>query len=316
MFDTSKVVFYDYTSYSKKEQNIAFPAVNNPDVSKIDTNFLPGIFSDIKIDFDPLPDPSYDYNGDISFFLQSDMTIVKSGNGNYVASMPLSGNFVGYRNWTPSTLPSEQDRNEELEVYVDNISYFTHMFEPVFNSRTNRSPDFYKPSTTIEISSRYGGTKTYIVQITDSYIHKDSVIFNLNNEIVKMYDESGALVNSYNSLSKIVDEGQFTQVRMDIDSAGCGYLGYTYWLWTGMEGLDALSADLNGGAGGCGQPQGCANQQGCHYKWNWACCTTYGSCPDSCNCLCNQALRACGANSCFGWMLWLLALLGLGSGGE
>ena len=39
-FDTSKVVFYDSSSYSKKGENIDVPIVNNPEVSKIDTNFL------------------------------------------------------------------------------------------------------------------------------------------------------------------------------------------------------------------------------------------------------------------------------------
>lgn len=308
-FDTSKVVFYDSSSYSKKGENIAVPIVNNPEISKIDTNFLPGTFINIRIDFDPLPDPSYDYNGDISFFLQSDMTIVKSGNGNYVASMPLSGNFVGYRNWTPSIL--EQDLNQELEVYVDNISYFTHMFEKVYSNRTDTPQNSFKPSTTLEFMTKDRKTYTCIVQITDSYIYKDNVIFNLNNEIVQMYDlpkgsvdPSPTLVSSYKSITKILNEGHFTQVRMDIDCEGCGYLGSAY--------SNAENTYLyNTPPTICGANEGCSYEQGCHWKW-WGCCTTYGACPDSCNCSCNDLLRSCGASSisCDIWISWIILALG------
>ena len=305
-FDTSTVVFYDYTSYSKKGENIAFPIANNPEISKIDTNFLSGFFVDIRIDFDPLYDPSYDYNADISFFLQSDMKIVNN-NGKYVASLPMSDNFIGYRCWSPINA----SRNQVLEVYVDNISYFTYMFESVFSNRTDTPQDSFKPSTTLEFVSRNGTSATCIVQITDSYIFKDSVIFNLDNEIVKMYDDNGVLVSSYKSISKVLKEGSFTQVRMDIDSAGCGYLGYAIWANWGYKIFNEFEAycEGNGNTGfgvldaNCLPFNGCANQQGCFYKWNWACCTTHGSCPDECNCLCNQSLRACGASNCLGWLL-------------
>lgn len=305
-FDTSTVVFYDYTSYSKKGENIAFPIGNNPEISKIDTNFLSGFFVDIRIDFDPLYDTSYDYNADISFFLQSDMKILNN-NGKYVASLPTSDNFIGYRCWSPFNA----SRNQELEVYVDNISYFTDMFKSVFSNRTDTPQDFFKPSTTLEFVSRNRTSATCIVQITDSYISKDSVIFNLDNEIVKMYDDNNVLVSSYKSISKVLKEGSFTQVRMDIDAAGCGYLGYAIWANWGYKIFNEFEAYCqgNGNTGfgvldaNCLPFNGCANQQGCFYKWNWACCTTHGSCPDACNCLCNQSLRACGASDCFGWLL-------------
>ena len=98
---------------------------------------------------------------------------------------------------------------------------------------------------------------------------------------------------------------------MDIDSAGCGYLGYAIWANWGYKIFNEFEAycEGNGNTGfgvldaNCLPFNGCANQQGCFYKWNWACCTTHGSCPDECNCLCNQSLRACGASDCFGWLL-------------
>ena len=90
-FDTSKVVFYDKDSNTTKKvasaaaaaaaiPNVSssdvynavisshVPIVNNPEISKIDINFLSGSFVNIRIDFDPLYDPLYKYNADVSFF--------------------------------------------------------------------------------------------------------------------------------------------------------------------------------------------------------------------------------------------------------
>ena len=298
-FDTSKVVFYDKTSVSTKKTAAAAaaaaaagasssdvynvitssknPIVNDPEVTKIDTNFLSGTFVDIRIDFDPLYDPLYKYNADMSFFLQSDMKIVNN-NGKYIASVPMSDRFVLYRNWCPN----DSVRNQELEVYIDDISYFTRMFRGVLSNRTDTPQDFFKPSTTLEFVTRDRKTYTCIVQITDCYVYKDNILFELDNKIVQMYDDSGVLVSSYKSISKILTEGSFTQVRMDIDTNGCG----------SFLSLAAVAQTPGGMPSNC-QPPYCAVYQSCFYNWSSACCTTRPStCSDGCNSFCSGCAAA------------------------
>lgn len=304
-FDTSTVVFYDDNSNTSKKEAIAavaaaaipnasssdiynavisspVPIVNNPEISKIDINFLSGTFRDIRIDFDPLYDPLYKYNGDMSYFLQSDMKIVNN-NGKFVASVPMSDRFVLYRNWCPN----DSVRNQELEVYINDISYLTRMFKPVFSNRTDTPQDYFKPSTTLEFVTRGGKTYTCIVQIIDCYVYKDNILFELDNEIVKMYDDSGDLVSSYKSISKILHEGSFTQVRMDIDSGACGN-------------FDGYYADesSNNATPQCNPPN-CSANQNCYFNGWGACCTTSpASCSDVCNCACLTAGQAQGMAYC------------------
>ena len=303
-FDTSTVVFYDDSSNtSKKEASAAaaaaipnasssdvynavisshVPIVNNPEISKIDTNFLSGTFRDIRIDFDPLYDPLYKYNGDMSYFLQSDMKIVNN-NGKFVASVPMSDRFVLYRNWCPN----DSVRNQELEVYINDISYLTRMFKPVFSNRTDTPQDYFKPSTTLEFVTRDRKTSTCIIQITDSYVYKDNILFDLDNEIVKMYDDSGDLVSSYKSISKILHEGSFTQVRMDIDSGACGNFNGFY-----AQNLHTTPTPQ------CNPPN-CSANQNCYFDGWSACCTTSpSSCSDDCNCACLFAGQAAGMVYC------------------
>ena len=100
------------------------------------------------------------------------------------------------------------------------------MFRRVLFNRTDIPKDLFKPSTTLEYLTRDGKTSTNISQITDCYVYKDNLIFELNNEIVKMYDlpinstnPLPSLVSSYETISKIMNEGKYTQVRMDIDES-------------------------------------------------------------------------------------------------
>jgi hypothetical protein len=310
-FDTSKVVFYDKNSNTTKKiasaavaaaaiPNVSssdvynavisshVPIVNNPEISKIDINFLSGTFIDIRIDFDPLYDPLYKYNGDMSYFLQSDMKLVNN-NGKYIASVPMSDRFVLYRSWCPN----DQKRNQELEVYIDDISYFTRMFKSAFSNRTDTSQDSFKPSTTLEFRSRNGKTYTCIVQITDCYVYKDNILFELDNEIVKMYDDNSELVSSYKSISKILKEGSYTQVRMDIDSGACGNFSPSY---TNAGGSSYIQASCS--------PPNCSATQNCYYDgWSCCCTTSPSSCHDDCNCFCFGAGQAggmqyCGQGSC------------------
>ena len=308
-FDTSTVKFYDKNSISTKKTAAAAaaavgagasasdvydvitsskdPIVNDSEVTKIDTNFLTGLFRDIRIDFDPLYDSSYKYNADYSYFLQSDMTIVNN-NGKCQASVDQSHRFIMYRSWCPN----DPGRNQELEVYVDDISYFTRMFGHILSNRIDTPQDLFKPSTTLEFRKRDGSTSTIIVQITDCYVHQGKIIFELDNEIVKIKDDSGDYVQSYKSISKILREGTHTysQVRMDIDSGGCGSFGSPYQ----MEQTD----------GNCA-PNYCNPNQGCYYNWGSACCTTSpSSCHDDCNCFCsNNSLAKCGT-SCPVYVQW------------
>ena len=292
-FDTSKVVFYNQSSYTKKVEGIRsgvpIPIQNNPEVSHIDTNFLPGKFRNIRMDFDPIYKSSHRYNADFSFFLESKMTIVKDCNEQYTVSIPTRDRYVGYRRWSPK----EAFRNQELEVYVDNISYFPHLFKPVFDDRDNRPKDFFTPSTTIELKTKNGHSITFIVKISDTYLYKDNLIFNLDSKLVKMYDKSDTLVTSYKSVNKILEEGKFTQVRTVLDIDGCGSLASGY-----CDSAEAQSRIYNGSV--CGAAN-CTKGMGCHLVG--LCCTTYGPiCSDECNCLCNKYVVACGYTSpCSGW---------------
>ena len=305
-FDTSTVKFYDKNSISTKKTAAAAAAgaaagasasdvydvitsskvhiENDPEVTKIDTNFLTGLFRDIRIDFDPLYDSSYKYNADMSFFLQSDMTIVNN-NGKCQASVDQSHRLIMYRSWCPN----DPGRNGELEVYVDDISYFARMFGHILSNRTDTPQDFFKPSTTLEFRKRDGSTSTIIVQITDCYVHKDKIIFELDNEIVKIKDDSGEYVQSYKSISKILREGTHTysQVRMDIDSGGCGSFQ-----------SPTMMNNLWNNATPC-LPSNCDNKQSCWYSWSCVGCTTSpSSCHDSCNCFCMTMLARCQAGDC------------------
>jgi len=296
-FDTSKVVFYNKYSYTKKvevegqNRRVSIPIENNPEVSRIDTNFLSGEFKYIRIDFDPIYKRSHRYNADFAFFLESNMTIVKDCNEQYTASIPIRDRYVNYRCWSPS----EARRNQELAVYVDNISFFPYMFQKVFDDRVDRPKDFFTPSTTIELTRIDGSSITYIVQISDTYLYKDNVIFNLDSKIVKMYDKSGTLVTSYKSVHKILEEGKFTQVRMDIDSGGCASFAQGYCASSQTQ-ADIYASNV------CGATQNCTKGMGCHWEYG-TCCNTYGHCPDQCNCLCAKALIKCGlSETCIGWV--------------
>jgi hypothetical protein len=297
-FDTSTVKFYDKNSISTKKTAAAAaaavgagasasdvydvitsskdPIVNDSEVTKIDTNFLTGLFRDIRIDFDPLYDSSYKYSADYSYFLQSDMTIVNN-NGKCQASVDKSHRFIMYRSWSPK----DEGRNEELEVYVDDISYFTRMFGHILSNRIDTPQDLFKPSTTLEFRKRDGSTSTIIVQITDCYVHQGKIIFELDNEIVKIKDDSGEYVQSYKSISKILREGTHTysQVRMDIDSGGCGSFPSPATVDPALSGMCVP----------------CKPYQGCFYSWDCCGCnTSTPDCPDSCNCFCsNTSLTRC-----------------------
>jgi len=301
-FDTSKVVFYDKSSVTIKKiasaavaaaiPNVSssdvynavisspVPIVNNPEISKIDINFLSGSFRNIRIDFDPLFDPLYKYNGDMSYFLQSDMKIVNN-NGKFVASVPMTDRLIMYRSWCPN----DPARNQELEVYVDDILYLTRMGSKFFADRTNVPPDSFKPSTTLEFRFKDNTTSTCIIQITDCYVYKDNILFDLDNGIVKMYDDSGDLVSSYKSISKILTEGSYTQVRMDIDSGACGSFSLSQ-----TNGLIEARPTL--GWNEC-LPTNCSATQNCYYNGFSCCCTTSPStCSDNCNCMCSGAISA------------------------
>jgi hypothetical protein len=205
-FDTSKVHF---TGKDGKQTE------NNPARTKIDTVFMEGTFNDIRIDFDPLYDPKYKYNADFSYFLQGDLTIHKTKNNKFLASLPMETKFIGYRNWNPNK--TSEYRNNILEVWCDDINYMTKMMP-----RDRDSTIAFTPSTTIEYSNG-GVTSTNIVQINDSHISKHTddshrVFFELDNKIVKFFNNK----NGYKSVSKTLKEGIYYDVRMDIDSGVCG----------------------------------------------------------------------------------------------
>ena len=52
-------------------------------------------------------------------------------------------------------------------------------------------------------------------EMSDSYVHKDKLIFELNNENVHLYDDNEELVSSNKTISKQLNEGSFTNVKMD-----------------------------------------------------------------------------------------------------
>jgi hypothetical protein len=134
-FHTSKVQFTGKNGEPIKNKN-------DPAKTKIDTVFLEGTFNDIRIDFDPLYDPKYNYNDDISFFLQGDLEITKNKNGKFIGSLSVDNRFIGYRNWEPVG-----DRNKTIEVFSDDLIYFVGMFKKALTDPTKTT---FTPSTTIE----------------------------------------------------------------------------------------------------------------------------------------------------------------------
>ena len=286
-FDTTTVKIYDKNSFSIKKMAAAAAAavaggesasdvydlitssnnhiVNDPEVTKIDTNFLSGIFNNIKIDFNPIYDQSYKHNRDISYFIQSDININKH-NEKYIVSVSQNDRFVGYRCWNNRS----SDRNKELEVYVDTISYLTRMFKKVFSNRTDTPANFFKPSITLEIRSRDGKTSTFVSQITDCYTYKDNILFELDNENVKIHDDNVDLVSSYNSISKILQTGKFSHAIINAASCDCG----SFSSFTPPAVYDGCS--------------GCSPNMGCFYKWSTSCCTNHvAGCPNFCDIYCN-----------------------------
>ena len=100
-------------------------------------------------------------------------------------------------------------------------------------------------------------------------------------------DPQPTLVDSYKSISKILREGTHTysQVRMDIDSGGCGYFpsANSTQIPT-TSGIYPMSLTC--------QPPYCAVDQPCYFNGWSACCTTSpASCHDSCNCYCYAAME-------------------------
>jgi hypothetical protein len=213
-FDTSKVVFYDKTSYIPTVGTpfVRVPIVNDPEVTKIDTHFLPGTFSDINIDFDPLYDPIFDPIFDPAppmVFYADDMNIVKN-NGKWIASVSMMHRYVSYRSWSHT----DNSKNQTLSVYVDKITGFTKRFKSVLFNRTDTPQDSFKPAVKLEFRTRDGKTSTSTVQINDCYVHKDKLLFELNNENIKLYDDNEGLVSSHKTISKQLNEGSFTHVKM------------------------------------------------------------------------------------------------------
>ena len=267
-FDTSKVQFTGKNGE---------PTENDPARTKIDTVFMEGTFNDIRIDFDPLYDPKYKYNGDFSYFLQGDLMISKTKNNKFLGSLPMETNFIGYRNWNPTN----KDRNNILEVYCDDIKYITNLMP-------RDSTISFTPSTAIEYSSNDGVTSTNIVQIKDAYIskHNDNgnhkVFFELDNEIVKFFNNK----KGYKSVSNTLKEGIYYETRMDIDGGGCGTLPSTQPCSNDHYSL----------------PPSCLGA-GCHYRFlcsgsGCACCFNYaGGCQDACCNTVSNGLIACDYNT-------------------
>jgi hypothetical protein len=219
-FDTSTVVFYDKTSYIPTVGTpfVRVPIVNDPEVTKIDTNFIPGPFIDINIDFDPIGDPAYVHLfPSPSFFQVDDMNIVKH-NGKWIASVPVMYRYVTYRSWSST----DNSKNQTLTVYVDKITGFTKRFESVLFNRNDNPQDNFKPAVKLEFRTRDGKTSTSTVQMADCYVHKDKLLFELNNENVKMYNDSEELVSSYKTISKQLNEGSFTNVKICLLAAAAG----------------------------------------------------------------------------------------------
>lgn len=241
---------------------------------------MEGAFNDIRIDFDPLYDPKYKYNGDFSYFLQGDLMISKTKNNKFLGSLPMETNFIGYRSWNPTN----KDRNDVLEVFCDDVTSLTHLMP------TRDSTISFTPSTTIEYVSNDGVTSTNIVQIKDAYIskHNDNgnhkVFFELDNENVNFFNNK----KGYKSVSNTLKEGIYYETRMDIDSGGCGTMpGPGNWTDASQE------TDF---------PPACYNQ-GCHWQSyaasnGWACCKNYADgCADGC-CTACSSLATCNYGSC------------------
>jgi hypothetical protein len=179
-------------------------------VSKVDTNFLPGTFSDINIDFDPYYDTGYnDPLMPPSFFQVDDMNIVKN-NGKWIASVSMMHRHVTYRSWSHT----DASKNQTLPVYVHKITGFTNLLKSVLFNRTDTPQDNFKPAVKLEFRTRDGKTSTSTVQISDCYVHKDKLLFELKNENVKLYDDNEELVSSHKTISKQLNEGSFTYVKM------------------------------------------------------------------------------------------------------
>jgi hypothetical protein len=270
-FDTSKVQFIG---------KIGETIENDPARTKIDTVFMEGAFNDIRIDFDPLYDPKYKYNGDFSYFLQGDLMISKTKNNKFLGSLPMETNFIGYRSWNPTN----KDRNDVLEVFCDDITSFTHLMP-------RDSTISFTPSTTIEYVSNDGVTSTNIVQIKDASIskHNDNgnhkVFFELDNEFVKFFNNK----NGYKSVSNTLKEGIYYDARMDIDSGGCGT----------MPGPGNWTAEVQETT----FPPACYNQ-GCHWQGYCSsngcwCCKNYvkEGCLDGCCSACSL-LATCNYGGC------------------
>jgi hypothetical protein len=207
-FDTSYVYFYDKTSDIAVEGTIFVrnPIVNDPMVSKVDTNFLPGEYKDIRIHFDPLYDPSYDdYNIPSPMFIHSDIKMrpqmFRGGRiigKKLFATLPIEfeSRFVSYGAWSPTDVNS----NQKTSVYVETLSTFTHIFEKYLHNKTDTPQDFNIASTSLEFRTRDGEIFINTFQITDCYIYRDKLIFELKGGI-----ENG------------ITEGLWTNVTMRID---------------------------------------------------------------------------------------------------
>jgi hypothetical protein len=211
-FDTSKVVFYDSSSVNKSGTNVVpVPIVNDPEVTKIDTNFLPGTFSDIHIDFDPFYDPFYNHPLIPPICLNDvDMNIVKN-NGKWIAAVRMMDrySYFSYSSWSYT----DNSKNQTLSVYVDNVKGLTTSLKSVLFNRTDTPPDNFKPGVKLEFRTRDGKTSTSTVQITDCYVYKDKLIFELN-ENVQLYNDNEELVSYHKTISNQLNGGSFTHVKM------------------------------------------------------------------------------------------------------
>jgi hypothetical protein len=144
-----------------------------------------------------------------SFFHVDDMNIVKN-NGKWIASVSMMHRYVSYRSWSHT----DTSNQTLLPVYVDKITGFTNLFKSFLFNRTDTPQDSFKPAVKLEFRTRDGKTFTSTVQISDCYVHKDKLIFELNNENVKLYNDNDELVSSHKTISKQLNEGSFTHVKM------------------------------------------------------------------------------------------------------
>jgi hypothetical protein len=163
------------------------------------------------------------------------MNIVKN-NGKWIASVPMMHRYVSYRSWSHT----DASKNQTLPVYVDKITGFTDLFKSVLFNRTDTPQDIFKPAVKLEFRTRDGKTSTSTVQINDGYVHKDKLIFELNNENVKLYNDNEELVSSHKTISKQLNEGSFTHVKINFTDCGA----YTqsacqgaWGMWVSSEGI-------------------------------------------------------------------------------